>query len=351
MATIRKRTGRKGGKATKGWQAIVRRGDHRPQYKTFATRSEAEAWATAVENAINRDEFTSAPEAKKRTLSDLLERYRKSEVPKKRDGKNAERYLDFWIEELGHFKVSAVTRAQIVEIRDRMVETRSPATVNRYIATLRHAFRIAETDWEWATRNPCQKLALKEPRGRDRHLSDKEITRLLNAARASEHPHMYVLVLIGLTTGARRGEINGLLWGDVDLKKGRATLHATKNTDKRTLVLVPAVVEELKKLPRRIDSGRIFDSPNPEGKRTFPNFNRAWDDVRDRAKLKNFRFHDLRHTFASRMAMNGYSLPEIAGALGHRTLAMVQRYAHLTEGHVHRAMEATALGVLGEGVK
>ncbi|MDZ7643568.1 MAG: tyrosine-type recombinase/integrase [Woeseiaceae bacterium] len=114
----------------------------------------------------------------------------------------------------------------------------------------------------------------------------KRFTRLLKAARACPHPHMYAMTLIALTTGARRGEINGLEWADVDLKKGRATLHATKNTDKRTLVLVPAVVEELKKLPRRIDSGRIFDNPNPEGKQTLPNFNNAWDDVRDRAKLK-----------------------------------------------------------------
>lgn len=348
MATIRKRVGSKGGKKTVHWQAVVRRGDHRPQYKSFDTKAEADAWATGLENAINRDEYVPSPEGRKHTVRDLLERYRKSEVPKKRDARNEKRYLDFWIAELGDYKIATVTRAQIVEIRDRMAESKSPATVNRYLATLRHAYRLAVTDWEWCNRSPCTKLALREPRGRDRHLSDKEITALLKAAKASPHPHLYPMVLIALTTGARRGEIAGLAWPDVDLKRGRAVLQKTKNTDKRSLVLVPQVIAELKALQkvRRIDSDRIFDNPNPAGKRTYTQLEDAWRQARDAAKLGDFRFHDLRHTFASRMAMDGHSLAEIAGALGHRTLAMVQRYSHLTEGHVQSAMTETATRIL-----
>lgn len=354
MATIRKRIGKRTGKDGKirkstNWQAVVRRGNHSPQYKTFSTKADAVMWATSVENAINRDEFTPASEAKRRTMRELLERYRKTELPKKRDQVNENRYLDFWIAEIGNYKVSTITRAMVVEIRDRMVETRAAATVNRYLATLRHAFRIAETDWEWASRNPLNKIALREPRGRDRHLNDDEVTTLLKAAKASAHPHLYPVVLIALTTGARRGEIEGLTWGDVDLTKGRAVVQQTKNTDKRMLALVPRAVSELRKLNkvRRIDSDLIFENPN-NGRRTYTRLEDAWREARGAAGLKDFRFHDLRHTFASRMAMGGYSLAEIAAALGHRTFAMVQRYAHLTDSHVHTAMKLTAHQVLGE---
>ena len=352
MAMIRKREGQKKGKdgkvrKTVSYQATVRRGDHRALYKSFKTKREAEAWATSVEDAINKDEFVPNPESKRRTIKEMLERYRRSETPKKRDQKNENRYLDFWIKEIGAFKISAVSRSQIVTIRDLMAETRAPATVNRYIATLRHAFGLAETDWEWASRNPLQRIKLSEPRGRDRHLSDKEISALLKSAKKSEHPHLYAMVLTALTTGARRGEIMGLTWGDVDLTKGRALLRRTKNTDKRMLVLVPQVIAELRKIQkvRRIDSDLIFANPN-NGKRTYTNLQVAWNETRDEAKLKDFRFHDLRHTFASRMAMDGKSIREIAEALGHRTLAMVQRYAHLTDSHVQTAMEETALRIL-----
>ncbi len=350
MATIRKRLGQKAGRKTTSWQAVVRRGGQRPISKTFSTKTEAEVWATSVENSINRDEFTSSPESRRRTVTDILERYRKTELPKKADPKNSERHLDFWIKKIGGCKLGAVSRAQIVEIRDSMVETRTPATVNRYLATLRHAFRIAMTDWEWCNRTPCEKIALKEPRGRDRHLSDNEIAALLKATEASQHPHLHSAVLLALTTGARRGEITGLRWSEVDLKTGRAVLHRTKNTDKRTLALVPPVIAELRKLKkvRRIGDDRIFANPNPIGKRTYPGFEAAWCEARSKAGLEDFRFHDCRHTFASRMAMNGYSLAEIAGALGHRTLAMVQRYAHLTDSHIHKAMASTGMAVLGQ---
>ena len=355
MAMIRKREGKKrdtDGKVRKTitWQATVRKGDHPAKYKSFKTKREAEAWATSVEDAINKDEFVPSPESRRRTIREMLERYRETESPKKRDFQNENRYLDFWIYKLGVFKISAVSRSQIVELRDEMARTKAPATVNRYLATFRHAFRIAETDWEWASRNPLQRIMLSEPRGRDRHLSDDEITALLSAAKESDHPHLYALVLTALSTGARRGEIMGLSWADVDLTKGRALLHHTKNTDKRTLVLVPRVVEELRRIQkvRRIDTDLVFANPN-NGKRTYQRIEDAWRAARAEAKLKDFRFHDLRHTFASRMAMDGKTLQEIAGALGHRTLAMVQRYAHLTDSHVQTAMEETALKVLGDG--
>ena len=351
MATIRKREGqKKDGKKSVSYQAIVRLGDHKPQRKTFKRKRDAEKWATAIENAINKDEFVGDHPSKEKTVEDLLTRYRKTEVPKKKNRRNDERHVDFWIDEIGRFKIAQVSRSQIVEIRDRLALDRAPATVNRYLATLRHAWGIAETDWEWAKFNPLKRIMLTEARGRDRHLDDDEIKRLLAAAKESDHPHLYAIVLMALTTGARKGEVLGLRWADVDLATRKAVLHKTKNTTKRTLKLAPQVVAELRAIQkvRRIDDDLIFANPNGFKKRTYSSFEAAWRAARDKAGIVDFRFHDLRHTFASRMAMDGRELIEIKEALGQKTLAMVQRYAHLTDSHVQTAMEETALRILGD---
>ena len=343
MATFRKRNSR--------WQAVVRRGGRAPQYGSFRTKKEAQDWATSIEDAINKDEFLPSSEAKRRTVREMLERYRRTELPKKRDPVNAERYINFWIERIGKMKLAQVSRPLIIEIRDdELAVHKAPGTVNRYLATLRHAFRLAATDWGWLNANPLNKVNLAEPRGRVRHLSDEEVRALLAVAKESDHPYLYAIILVALTTGARRGEILGLRWKDVDLVTRRAILHETKNDERRTLALVPQVADELKKLQkvRRIDSDLIFANPNT-GKSSYFHFEMSWRAARDAANLEDFRFHDLRHTFASRMAMDGRTTAEIAGALGHKTLAMVKRYSHLSDTHVQTAMEQTGLKVLGDG--
>ena len=345
MATIRKREGEKTGtdgkvRKTVRYQAVVRLGGHPPQYGSFRTKTEAKEWATSIEDAINKDEHIPNREAKRRTVSEVLERYRQSELSKKRDKVNVERYLNFWIARIGNLKLTRVTRPLIIEIRDEMLADKSPATVNRYLATLRHAFRLACVDWGWLNTNPVQHVILTEPRGRVRHLSDDEIKALLASAKESEHPHLYAIVLIALTTGARRGEIASLRWKDVDLSTRRAILHETKNDERRTLAIVPQVVDELKKLRkvRRIDDDLIFANLN-NGKRTYSTVESAWQIAIEKAKLDDFRFHDLRHTFASHLVMSGVDMMTGKALLGHATLTMTMRYSHLAPDHRMRAIK------------
>ena len=126
-------------------------------------------------------------------------------------------------------------------------------------------------------------------------------------------------------------------------------MHDTKNRERRTLTLVPPVVKELKKhrKVRRIDTDLIFTHP-ATGKPNPFYFDQAWRQARDSAKLKDFRFHDLRHSCASYLAMNGATTAEIAAVLGHKTLAMVKRYSHLSDEHVRDVVERTAAKVLGD---
>ena len=345
MAYFRKRRGKK--RVT--WQAVIRLGGHRPQVATFRTKGQAEEWAREIETAIIKGRHLPSYEAKRRTVRDLLERYKETEIPKKKDQSNPTRQADFWIDRLGDLSLFQLTPAAVVQVRDELSTERAPGTVNRYLALLSRACTIAEREWEWADTNPLRKVSrLEEPRGRVRYLDDAEKDRLLEAGRNSLHPHLYAIVLIALTTGARKGEILGLHWKDVDLASNRAVLHDTKNNERRTLTLVPQVVDELRALRkvRRIDDDLIFTNAKP-GSLNSSTLDRAWQKARGEAQLKDFRFHDLRHSCASNLAMNGATTAEIAAVLGHKTLEMVKRYSHLSDEHVRGVVERTAEKVLG----
>ncbi len=170
-----------------------------------------------------------------------------------------------------------------------------------------------------------------EPRGRVRYLKEEERALLLKACRGASWPRLYLLVLMAITTGARRGELLGLRWCDVDMTRGEASLHQTKNDDQRVLVLLPQVLDELAQFAPKdasVSLALVFRS-SLRPSQPFA-FKTAWQEALTQAGIDNFRFHDLRHTFASYSAQHGASLLEIADALGHRTLKMVSRYSHLS---------------------
>lgn len=197
--------------------------------------------------------------------------------------------------------------------------------------------------------NLCRKVPKQAERpGVVRFLSDDERVRLLEACRASKWPRLYGLVLLALTTGARRGELEGLRWRDVDLDRAEALIATTKNGAPKLLPLLPAVVEELRRFLAEDTAAFRIGTPSRRvfGSRLRPdlpfNFGEVWKVALREARIRNFRFHDLRHSCASYLAQQGASLLEIADVLGHRCLAMTQRYSHLCSDSkkklVHRVL-------------
>lgn len=208
---------------------------------------------------------------------------------------------------------------------------RSASTVNRYHAGLMALYtwaikqRIAPRGFE----NPARKIErTPEKNGVVRFLTDAEREQLLEACRESSWPRLYLLVLMAITTGARRGELLALTWGDVDLERAIAHVRTTKNDHPRALPLLPTILEELKRFVSERTEACVFPS---RSRLSEPrHFESSWLAAVKRAEIRCFRFHDLRHTCASYLAQNGASLLEIADVMGHRQLAMVKRYAHLT---------------------
>jgi integrase len=220
----------------------------------------------------------------------------------------------------------------------------APATINRHLAALSAVLswaikqRIAPKDWN----NPCKRIeARPENNERVRFLDDKELPALLAACKQSKWPRLYAFVMLALTTGARRGELEGLRWRNVDLDNARATLERSKNGDPRVLPLLPNVVDELR--PRVGAPGAlVFGSKRRPD--VAHNHVHSWHKALKDAGVRNFHFHDLRHSCASYLAQSGATLLEIGDVLGHRNLSVTKRYSHLAVDHKTRLVNR----VLGE---
>lgn len=352
MASIQKRKSKDG---EVSYRVQVRLKGYPTQYATFDRLTDAKKWGQSTEAAIRENRHFKSSEAKKHTVSDLIDRYIKrleSSNPKR--AKDVDHLLAWWKDEVGYCVLADLSRALISEKVEKLTRkcvervnkntgkkqavSISTSTVNRYIAAFSHVCTIAVNEWEWLEDNPMRKIKkLTEPRGRVRYLSDGEREVLLEACKNAPYEHMYLIVVLALSTGARRGEIQYLRWQDVDLQRKQITLHETKNGERRVLPLAGHTYELIKshKKVQRLDTDLLF--PSTKGDKPYE-IKRSWEGALEQAGIKDFRFHDLRHSAASYLAMNGASLAEIAEVLGHKTLAMVKRYAHLSEAHTSKVV-------------
>lgn len=211
----------------------------------------------------------------------------------------------------------------------------SPATINRYAAALSALFswsirkRLAPKAWM----NPCRGIERRrEDNERTRFLNRIELSRLLDACKASKWDRLYLLVLMAVSTGARRSELERLRWSSIDFERAEAVVDRTKNGDPRVLPLQPAVMSELARF--RTNPHELIFASKRIPTQAFNHVN-SWSRALKIARIRDFRFHDLRHTCASYLAQDGATLLQIGDVLGHRQVSVTRRYSHLTT--VHRA--------------
>lgn len=344
MATIQKRITKDGDVS---YRVQVRLRGYPASTATFERLTDARKWGQQTETAIQENRYFKTSQSKKYTLADALDRYEKEILSLRKNPVNQRTYLAYWRSALGDYLLGDLTTSLIAEHRNNLVGRKNrfgramgTTTANRYTQPLGHVFNVAMKQWEWTHDNPISRLSkYKEGRGRVRFLSDEERSTLLDACKGSENPHIYNIVVLALSTGARKMELLRLKWHDVDLNRGQLVFHETKNGDRRVAPLKGYALE-LIKASKRIDGCEyVFPSGlvkrSDKGVQIYQpiDIRTAWENVLIRSGIKDFRFHDLRHSAASYLAMNNASLTEIADILGHRTLQMVSRYAHLSEAH------------------
>jgi len=216
---------------------------------------------------------------------------------------------------------------------DMLTAGKAPATVNRHISTIKHMMTKAE-EWGWISERTLKEVRrtkkLPENNKRLRYLSDDEISRLLDACRRSSvASELLPIVTLALNTGMRQGEILGLRWSQVDMRNGLILLSDTKSGERREIPLNDSAKASLSSIPEDITGGKVFQT-HLEGP--------SWTTALRRAGIKDFHFHDLRHTFASRLVMKGVDLATLQSLLGHKTITMTLRYAHLSPSHRNKAV-------------
>jgi len=220
-------------------------------------------------------------------------------------------------------------------------------TINRELACLKHMYNLA-IKWGDARKNPVSLVKfLKEPPGRTRYLTNDEANLLLDCSMEHLHP----IILTALNTGMRLGEILNLTWDRVYIDHvidPYIELKETKNNKNRFVPLSDDMIKMFREL--KIKNGHSnFVFLSIHGQR-LQSVRKPFENAVKKAGILDFRFHDLRHTFASHFIMNGGDLLTLKEILGHSSLVMVQRYAHLGAAHKRRQINYLN-GMFGNGKK
>lgn len=240
-------------------------------------------------------------------------------------------------------------------------ELPAPATVLRYLMTLSAVYTAARKEWGMCETSPVDNVQRPKVKNeRTRYLTDEERESLLTACRTSTNTDLYLVVILAISTGMRKGEIMGMRWQDVHTSQEqnftRIHLTKTKNNQDRSVLLTSHALElledrrakTLENTKLKVATGLIFPGPITTDKPA--DLRKPWAAAMEEAGLKDFRFHDLRHTTASYLAMDGTSLLSISKVLGHKSTKMTERYAHLTSSHLDdaiRSMNEKRFGVSG----
>jgi integrase len=284
-------------------------------------------------------------------MSMLLDRYWSEYGSRKRSADREKSIIEGIRNELGQLFAREVDGIAVSRWYRNLtsVQGLSDGTAVRHFNVMHHMMEKASTIWSketGITRNPADQVELRRPDdARERYLSEEELRRLklaLDDKRLRKGTRdvnrtvqrMRLIVLIALTTGMRASEIFGLLWPDVMYREGLIAVRAKlKGGKMRYVPMLPEVADELRAYPK---TAELIFPPRKGAKGERRRLEGSFEDLLKRAKIRNFRFHDLRHTFASWYMMNGGDLYELAKILGHSNIKMTERYAKLGKKHIAR---------------
>ena len=332
-------------KAPFKFKVIVRNQEGRKVTKTvdslaLARKVEAKFRTMAVEEQIFGKEFLSKPKPMVLTLSHAWEKFLPWAMTNKKSWKEDQSRWTHHVEpHLALKRLSRITPADIQGLLDRM-PGHAPATRKQVLALVKRLFNWSIKAGLYDGPNPA--LRVEAPRfdnSRTNPLTQEALVKMLEGLEAFGNKHFRLVVLYALFSGKRRGEILKLEWKDVDLVNGIVTYRNTKSGSTQALPMNESCRGLLKEAKELAPQSAVLSSGSPkETAWVFPcstgayyhSFDATWRRFRKRYGLEGYRFHDLRHTFASYLASSGqvdiYTLKEL---LGHKSLTMTQRYAHL----------------------
>ena len=316
------------------WQARVRRQGYPDITKSFQGRQDAERWARSVESDIDRGSYVSHTEAQKTTLADLIQRYMAEVLPSMKGApEDSIRLKAICRRPICKNSIAALTPAKVAEYRDLRLTEVAAGTVVRELAYLSSIINHGRREWGIHANNPVALVRKPtQPKGRQRVLTSAERERLLAELQPTGRRNVWMLsvALLALETGMRRSELLALRWRDINLDRRTATLHMTKNGDRRVVPLSTSAAQTLAAMPQSI-CGAVFPI-------TACALAANFDKAVARAQLPDLHVHDLRHTAITHMATKLPNLIELASVSGHKSLKMLQRYYHPDAGDLARKL-------------
>ena len=280
-----------------------------------------------VKGKVIEGRYFDTSEERTRTFEDLMARFEQEHVVKLASKRQHKGYIARLKTFFGAVTLEHVTPKRIVAYKtQRYADGVKPSTINRELAALKKAFNLARREWEWCRDNPVSRISLeKENNRRDRWLSPDEEERVLKGASDATRE----LITFALHTGMRLGEILSLTWQGVDLARRTVTVLKSKNGERRTIPVNETVLALLadKAKVRSTRTESVFHTTE-ETPFLPDNVRRAFRSALAKAEVTDVHFHDLRHTFATRLVQAGVDLYKVQLLLGHKSPTMTQRYAH-----------------------
>ena len=326
--------------------AEVRIKGHPNLSRTFDRKSEALRWAEDTEHTLRTVGYIGKVSPNDLLFEDALEKYlTETSIHKAQSTHRRELYQSRSLKFFNGHTLREITPALAAQFREKRSAEVQPATVIKDLNLLSHIFTIAIREWELEVVNPVTIIRKpKTPPGRLRFLTGAEINRLLEESKKGHRLNLYNYILLQLHTGMRPSEGAALTWEQINFDNRIIDLQKTK-TDPRRVPLTVSAIETLANLVP-IDgyscADYVFLPKHPKmSHRLRPNqyFRESFEAAVKRANIENFHMHDLRHTAASYMIMNGVDLRTVADILGHKTISMTMRYTHLLDDHKLKAID------------
>jgi len=355
MATIQKLK-RKSGFV---YRVFIRNKGVKPISKVFKTKQLAVEFARKIEFKVEYEYVHGATQPQKIRLFDLVDAYINQFTGSDKKTRRAD--VNRWVRMIGNKYIADITKHDIRSGLEQLAtgnglrgngpnkstelpRRRANSTINRNKSVISAVLQYACNEYD-LTVNVARQIPKKpENNERVRFLTDQERMKLLAACKRSEWSSLYLIVLMAITTGARRSELLDLTWDDIDIERKSAHVKNSKNGEPRMLPLITDVLNELLLVKMHQFSNLVFPSELiPE--KPF-DFRKHWFVVVKEARLGDFRFHDLRHTCASYLAQNGATLLEIADVLGHKQIEMTKRYSHLCVNHKRKLIDSVMMNIL-----
>ncbi|MHC4322446.1 MAG: tyrosine-type recombinase/integrase [Planctomycetota bacterium] len=317
----------------KYWMAYSVNGQMRFESTGVTTRRDAEYILGCRRKEIKDGNIPEIRQVKNYKFAELAQNYSKW-AERQRIFKTKRIWIKQLVEVFGNLDVKDMDTRTIEQWQSKRLKYNKPATVNRVLACLKHMVNKG-VQWEMANEETLKKVRnvklLEENNERLRFLTVEECQTLIDCCST----HLKPIVTVALHTGMRKGEILGLKWEQVDLKHGFILLDTTKNGERKEIPIDNTLRRMFEDMPHSIESVYVFTDKdgNP-----YKSVKRSFSTAMNKAGIRDFRFHDLRHTFASHLVMNGIDLTSVKELLGHKSLKMTLRYAHLAPGHKMKAV-------------